>query len=171
MLSSNGNDIAQRGLITFPMRDLEGRVCGYRFKDPQKKLMAQQRRKGILNGVVFLGQHTLRGLKPGDRLAIVEGENDWLSMLEAGWKEGLLATCGQISDRQIEFLNRHNRKYEVITAFDNDHAGEAYRQLMSDRFVGEQLNQFVPDAKDPDAFLKMGGTIDELFAEVNQWPL
>lgn len=169
LLTMSGGDIARRGLVTFPLKDRDGRVCGFRFKDPEKKYMAQQRREGILNGVVFLGEHTLKALPIGSRVLVVEGEHDWLSLREAGWDEGLLATCGQLSRVQVGWLRENLGGYQLVTAFDNDHAGEVYRQEIADHLTDLNPIQYVPPTGDPDEYLKCVGTLSQLISEGSLW--
>lgn len=169
MLTTNGADVARQGVVTFPLKDREGRICGFRFKDPSKQFHAQQRKEGILNGVLFLGEHTLKGLPAGARVALVEGEHDWLSMREAGFAEGLLATCGQISKAQVEWLKGNLNGYQLVTVMDSDHAGDAYRVQIDEQLAELNPQQYVPTAKDPDAFLKSGGSLEKIFVEGNVW--
>ena len=61
-------------------------------------------------------------LQTSDEIFIVEGENDLLSMYEAGYKN-TIATLGGITKRHVEYLLSLDRKTLILT-FDNDPAGK-----------------------------------------------
>jgi hypothetical protein len=40
----------------------------------------------------------------------VEGENDLISVHEAGWQHGLIATIGQLSSSTVEWIENHLKR-------------------------------------------------------------
>ena len=95
-----------------------------------------------------------------NRVIIVEGENDLISVWESGWKEGLIGTIGQLSAKQVEWMKESLVGKEVITIFDPDDAGDKYRSKVakiSSSFEG--LSQVKLVEKDIDEYLRDGQTL------------
>lgn len=98
------------------------RINRFTFKDPAKEFKFQQRKKAWLPKAFTYGQQTL--IRSGD-VALVEGENDLISLLDAGYPGPVLATIGSVSRTQVEYVLSLDRP--VVTFFDNDDAGDGYR--------------------------------------------
>lgn len=136
-------------------------VSHFTFKDPTKRVQYQLPNKNRLNGVVFYGEQTFTDKGP---IYVVEGENDLLSLVEAGVENNVLAIIGQISKIQLERLKEIGTDRDVITLFDKDDAGDGYRKKIpgyGSKF--KTLKQVVVDqGKDIDEYLKAGNSLDEL---------
>lgn len=153
------------GVYVYAHRDRDGRVCHFTQKDPRKKMDWQLPHRCKQGHVQFFGEHTLSRGAMTRRVLLVEGENDWLSCVEAGWTEAILASIGNISTQQLEWIKANLRGWEVITLFDSDDAGDKYRAKLAALQGISAVQYRVPDgSKDPDAWLKQTGkSIQELF--------
>lgn len=157
-----GRDFLPQRTFIYP-HYVKGRVSHYSFKDPLKKLAYQLPNKFSLNGHLFWGQDTISS---SDTIFCVEGENDRLSLIEAG-KTAVLATIGQISGAQIEWMRENLHDKHLCTVFDNDDAGDKYRAKVEKigRFF-KSLTQIVPGERgqDIDELLADGANLDEIIA-------
>ena len=94
-------------------------------------------------------------LQTSDEIFIVEGENDLLSMYEAGYKN-TIATLGGITKRHVENLLSLDRK-TLILAFDNDDAGKKnIEKCMQKLKLKHTLKVAEYDGSDPDECIKQG---------------
>lgn len=143
-------DFFPRGVYVFPHFDRNGQVSRFTFKDPSKQHQYQLPNACWLNGVQFYGEESLNASGP---VALVEGENDRLSLVDAGWPGPVLATIGTLSQTQLEWLRRELADRDVVTFFDTDEAGDKYRAKVVK--LGLKLTQVkLPDSvKDIDEYL------------------
>ncbi|HQS59935.1 MAG TPA: CHC2 zinc finger domain-containing protein [Gallionellaceae bacterium] len=103
------------GMVLFPHRLPSGEVAHFTLKDPQKKLDYQLRTENRLDGFLWGNQKAIRG----EVVIAIEGENDLASFFDAGYKNAL-ASLGQLSDAQIQWLDAQASGKTVITWFDYD---------------------------------------------------
>lgn len=170
LLNSKGRDLLIAGLYLYPHVDRLGRVCRFSQKDPKRDWEAQQSSRGYLGDITFFGEHTLADIQEEDPIALVEGENDLLSLFDAGWKGGILGCQGGLNRRQIEWLNRECPDKRIVTFFDADEAGDSFRQRTVSGLKVAALEHYkVPAGKDIDEYLKQGGTLDALLVPENLW--
>ncbi|MFM5185494.1 phage/plasmid primase, P4 family [Aeromonas veronii] len=143
-------DFFPSGVYVFPHFDRNGQVSRFTFKDPNKGHPYQLPSRHWLNGVQFYGEESLNAPGP---VALVEGENDRLSLVDAGWPGPVLATIGTLSQTQLEWLKRELTDRDVVTFFDTDDAGDKYRSKVAR--LGLKLTQVkLPDSiKDIDEYL------------------
>ncbi|PSJ87756.1 phage/plasmid primase, P4 family [Aeromonas veronii] len=143
-------DFFPSGVYVFPHFDRNGQVSRFTFKDPNKGQPYQLPSRHWLNGVQFYGEDSLNAPGP---VALVEGENDRLSLVDAGWPGPVLATIGTLSQTQLEWLKRELTDRDVVTFFDTDEAGDKYRSKVAR--LGLKLTQVkLPDSvKDIDEYL------------------
>ncbi|MGL6564199.1 phage/plasmid primase, P4 family [Aeromonas dhakensis] len=144
------HDFFPSGVYVFPHFDRNGQVSRFTFKDPNKQHQFQLPSRNWLNGVQFYGEESLNAPGP---VALVEGENDRLSLVDAGWPGPALATIGTLSQAQLEWLGRELADRDVMTFFDTDEAGDKYRTKVAR--LGLKLTQVkLPDSvKDIDEYL------------------
>jgi 5S rRNA maturation endonuclease (ribonuclease M5) len=91
-----------------------------------------------------------------DEVWLVEGENDLLSLYDRGI-ENVVALLGTISRTQYDWLKKKNKNY--ILAFDNDEAGEKYRQRIVQTLInkkGDNIKMAWYDSSDPDEHIQLG---------------
>lgn len=158
-------DFFQQGLIIYPHFTLH-RISNFSQKDPSKQSSYQFPAKFRLNGCLFYGQETI---EEATKVIVVEGQNDRISTLEAGFDGAVLATCGSISGKQLEWMKENLKGKQVLTSFDADDAGDVYRKKLS--MVTNCSHIKFPRAvcKDIDDFLKkVNPDLSEVFAFVER---
>jgi 5S rRNA maturation endonuclease (ribonuclease M5) len=153
-------DFLPSQVFIYPHR-VNGRVSHFTFKDPLKKVVYQLPKKFVLNGYMFYGQDTVKNI---ETIILCEGENDLLSLNETGKVPGVLATIGQISGEQLEWIKDNLGEKSIITLFDPDEAGDKYRTKVEKlrRYVKRLAHVRPPDNKDIDELLKGGADLESL---------
>lgn len=166
LANDKGYDLIPAGSFVYPHMNGSGRVGHFTQKDPKKEKRWQPQKSSVFFGMQFYGENTLSKLDESKRVAIVEGENDLLSMQDAAWEHPILATNGSISKGQIQWLVE--RDFKLVTFFDSDEAGDNYRRKL-DEIEGITVTQYVIPDKDIDEYLRKGGCLKELMQPVNEW--
>lgn len=166
LTTPKGYDFLPSGSYIYPHFDREHNVCHFTFKNPDLRATWQPPKHSKLNNIMFFGEQTLAR---NGVVALVEGENDFLSLLEGGWTGPVLASIGQISRHQLAWLQSNLRDRQVVTFFDHDAAGFRYREKVA--ALGIRVTQFIPPAEgsDIDEFLKSGGNLNDLMTLAHQW--
>ncbi|MNK09938.1 DNA primase [compost metagenome] len=161
-----GRDFLPSRVFIYP-HYVKGRVSHFTFKDPLKKLAFQLPNKYSMNGHEFWGQDTVRGNEP---IIVVEGENDLLSTWAA--KPGpVLATIGQLSGSQMDWMRETLANRDIITIFDPDEAGDKYRvKIEKIRKAFKSLRQIKPEGDDIDKLLSDGADLDDIIAKYEVVP-
>lgn len=164
-------DFFRKGTAVFP-HFLAGRVVHFTMKDPEKKLSPYQLPSDKKHKAWrFYNQDALRY----DELFVVEGENDLLSILDAGIY-GVIGTSGQVQDIQINALKNNKRK-RVFLWMDNDEdpekpyaKGKGYIRKICAALPGVPFLIIVyPEkAKDPDEHLQQFKTLQDKRREVER---
>ncbi len=165
LMNKKGKDFLPTKVFIYP-HSVNGRISHFTFKDPLKQNEYQLKNSNKLNGHIFYNSDSLRGK---DTVAIVEGENDLLSMHECGWPHGLIATIGQLSSQQSEWIEENLKKKHVFTFFDTDNAGDKYRekiQALKKEFASLTQIRLIGH-KDIDEYLVKGGKLDAAIAANN----
>jgi 5S rRNA maturation endonuclease (ribonuclease M5) len=165
LMNKKGKDFLPAKVFIYPHL-VNRNVSHITFKDPLKQHAYQLKNSSKLNGHIFYNSDSLDRSKT---VAIVEGENDALSIYESNWKEGLIATIGQLSSEQIEWLEDNLKGKQVITFFDSDNAGDKYREkIQTIRKSFSSLTQIrLIGHKDIDEYLTGGGKLDAAIAANN----
>ena len=158
-----GKDFLPSDCFIYPHR-VDSKISHYTFKDPSKKLAYQLPNKFSLNGFEFYGQDSV---KQFDTIILVEGENDLISTSEVQSKYGVLASIGNLSGAQLEWMRNNLGNKHVITLFDPDDAGDKYREKLAKiKNSFRSLTQVKPpDNKDIDELLVAGADLDNLIKE------
>lgn len=140
---------------------VRGRVSHFTFKDPAKRLAFQLPKKYSLNGYTFYNQDSI---KAADTVIILEGENDLLSTVDTGKAPAVIATIGQISADQLEWMRENLSSKNVLTIFDPDDAGDKYRiKVEKNRKYFRNLGHVLPpEEKDIDDLLCSGKDLEEI---------
>lgn len=94
-----------------------GRVSRFSFKHTGS-LEYQVKKQFWLNDIEFFA------VGDGSPVAIVEGENDLISLLDDGWPGTIMCTNGSFSKSQVDWLCANPTEYH--TFWDGDAAGEKY---------------------------------------------
>jgi 5S rRNA maturation endonuclease (ribonuclease M5) len=162
LMNKKGKDFLPNKSFIYP-HFVRGRVSHFTFKDPLKQNAYQLKSSNQLNGYIFYNSDSLGS---NDTVAIVEGENDLISVHEAGWNKGLIATIGQLSGKQLDWLAETLAGKNVVTFFDADQAGDKYRQkiqLLRPKFSG-LVQVKLSGVKDIDEYLVNGGKLEAAIA-------
>ncbi|MGD9825001.1 CHC2 zinc finger domain-containing protein [Desulfobacter sp.] len=125
------------GLFVYPHTNKTGQVCHFSIKDPRKKLAYQLPNEHRLPGAPFFNMKPFKGnrLAMVERLVLVEGENDLLSVFGKGHCTYVAAVIGQISVDQLKYLVEwviSGPPKELFLCFDNDPAGNKYRDRITE---------------------------------------
>lgn len=165
LANKKGKDFLPSRVFVYP-HFVQGKVSHFTFKDPLKQHAYQLKNSSKLNGSIFYNSDSLAG---NNTVAIVEGENDLISVHEAGWKEGLIATIGQLSGQQLDWMIENLAGKDIVTLFDGDQAGDKYREK-----AGALKNKFkslvqvkLLGVKDIDEYLVNGGKLEAAIAANN----
>lgn len=161
LMGKTGKDFLPSHCFIYP-HFVRGRVSHFTFKDPTKRIQYQLPKKFSLNGYIFYGQDV--GMSTSvTSLALVEGENDFLSVVENGGGN-TMAIIGQISGEQLDWLRINCKDKQILTMFDPDDAGDKYREkveLLRRHFKG--LVHIRPgDGKDIDEHLAGGASLADI---------
>lgn len=161
--SKTGKDFLPEKCFIYPHYN-KGKVSHFTFKDNLKKLSFQLPNKFVLNDVMFFGQDSLKHF---DTVIVVEGENDLISIAERTNRYAVIATIGNLSGSQLNWMRENLGSKNLITIFDPDEAGDKYRekvQKISHAF--KSLVQIRPaDDKDIDDLLSNGADLEEILAK------
>lgn len=168
LVKGNGTDFFPKDVYVYAHLNRDGNACHFTIKDPSGNHKFQLPKGYRLGGTKFYGEQTLASQHK--HVVLVEGENDFLSLIESGCRYPVLATIGQLSISQISWLSEHCGDREIITFFDTDEAGEKYRSKMAAAGL-KNLKQYVlPDLNsDPDEYLKKGHTFEEMMQNSRPW--
>lgn len=154
-----GRDFLPSKCFIFP-HYVKGKVAHWTFKDSTKRLAYQLPNKFSLNEYEFYGQDSI---KESDTVYIVEGEFDRLSTW-AATKAPVLATIGQLSGSQLEWMRENLSDKHVITLYDPDTAGNKYREKTEKirRWFKSLLQVIPPAEEDVDKLLADGWDFNEI---------
>ncbi len=161
----NGKDFLPSNCFIYP-HYAKGKVSHFTFKDSDKKIAYQLPNKFVLNGFEFYNQDSIQGK---DSVIVVEGENDLISVWARCDKEkyGVIATIGQISTAQLDWMRENLAGKNVITIFDPDDAGNKYRTKVAKiKASFKSLTQVKPNKDlDIDNHLKAGADLEEIISK------
>lgn len=167
LMNARGKDYLPYNCFIYPHK-VRGRTSHFTIKDPLKKVDYQLRSRNKLNGHSFYNQDSINNAGP---VIIVEGENDLISVIEAGWEGGVIASIGNLSTAQVDWLAINLSNREVVTIFDSDAAGDGYRDK-----VGKIANKFqvlkqvkLSGVKDIDEYLVAGGDLEGCITSTDVW--
>lgn len=162
LVNKKGYDFLPSKSFIYPHL-IKGRVSHFTFKDPLKQKEYQLPNKNKLNAHSFYWSDSTHKEGP---IIVVEGENDAISVDEAGWTSGIVCCNGSISSSQLEWLSTNLAGRDIITIFDTDPAGDKYREKVGklrSRFKSLIQVKLDSSVNDIDVFLKAGG---DLFAAI-----
>jgi len=163
LVNKKGKDFLPSKVFIYP-HFVRGRASHFTFKDPLKQKAYQLPNKYKLNGHSFYNSDSIN--KPGI-VAVSEGENDAISLLEHSWTGSSLCCNGSISAAQLEWMSVNLKGKDVVTFFDADPAGDTYREKVSklSRHFKSLLHVVVSGGcKDVDEYLKKGGDLAGLIS-------
>ena len=146
--------VIPQGAYVFPHFG-DGEVLFFTFKDPAGKFKHQLNKEFKDPGHICLGQDVLQDEGP---VVIVEGENDFLSVVDKGKWPWVIATNGNSNTTALLKHIKENRQGRTFyLCFDNDQAGEGYTRKFADAIHaadGQAFKLEIPSPhKDIDEYL------------------
>jgi DNA primase len=152
-----------RGRVTFPIRDVRGRILGF-----GGRALAPEQEPKYLNTPetpIFRKRESFYGyplalepIRRAERAVVVEGYFDLIALHTAG-VECVLATCGTaLGEGHAHDLRR--RSQEVVLFFDGDEAGQRAMERALQGLLPQGLRlraAVLPAGEDPDSFLRSRG--------------
>lgn len=148
-----------RNRVMFPIIDLRGNVIAFSGRAmPGDDKSAKYMNTG--DTPVFRKSHNMYGLNFAknhcqDRLILVEGNLDVISLYQAGIQNAVAALGTAFTEDHINLISRYTN--EVVVMFDADSAGKKATDRAIKMLQNSGLNSRVlrlPDCKDPDEYLK-----------------
>jgi DNA primase len=148
--------------LLFPIVDLLGRVAGFGGRalgdDEPKYLNSPESAVFQKRDVLYGLNWTKNAVREKEQVVLVEGYMDFLSVYQAG-VPNVAATLGTaLAEGQVRLIRRYAR--EAVLNFDRDTAGVSAARRAIQVLLGEGLRIrviSVPDGKDPDEFIRLGG--------------
>lgn len=129
-------------------------VASFTMKDPSKQKEFQWRAKDRDKDWHFYNQDVLKKYK---EIILVEGENDLLSLMDAGYSN-VICMIGGISEEQLKYLYAHLKNKTLFIWADKDPAGFQYIRRISDYLDGLKCQVSIithpGETKDPDEFIQ-----------------
>ncbi|MBR0457504.1 MAG: DNA primase [Firmicutes bacterium] len=151
-----------RGRVIFPIINTGGKVIGFGGRiiaDGEPKYLNSK------ESSVFQKKNNLYALnvtkdyvKKEDRIILVEGYMDVISLYQAGIRNVSASLGTALTENQARLIKRYTS--EVILSYDADAAGQKAALRGLDILYGEDLRAkvlVVTDGKDPDEFIKAKG--------------
>jgi DNA primase len=151
-----------RDRVIFPIRDERGRTVGFGGRvlegDGPKYLNTPETRLYQKSAVLYGIDLARAAIGQKDRVIVVEGYMDVLSLHQAGFTEAI-ATCGTaLTAEHLERIRRLTRN--VVLLLDGDEAGLRAAEKALPLFLGGGILPWrleLPDAKDPDELVREQG--------------
>ncbi len=160
---SGGHYDRLRGRVTFPIRDVRGRIQGFGGRAVEQgqepKYLNTPESPVFRKREGFFGlPDALEPIRRSERAVVVEGYFDLVALVRGG-VEGALATCGTaLGPEHARQLRRRTRR--VVLLFDGDEAGQRAMERALEVLLPEELRvhaAVLPAGLDPDDFLKERG--------------
>src|SRR5262245_38957660 len=152
-----------RGRVTFPIRDVRGRVIGFGGRavlaDQEPKYLNTPESPVFRKRESFFGMpDALEPIRRLERAVVVEGYFDLVALARAGI-EGALATCGTaLGAEHARQLRRRTRR--VVLLFDGDEPGQRAMERALEVLLPEEIRvhaAVLPGGLDPDDLLRERG--------------
>ncbi len=160
---SGGHYDRLRGRVTFPIRDVRGRIVGFGGRavaeGQEPKYLNTPESPVFHKREAFFGlPDALEPIRRTERAVIVEGYFDLVALERAG-VAGALATCGtSLTPEHARQLRRRTRR--VVLLFDGDEAGQRAMERALEVLLPEELRvhaAVLPAGMDPDDLLAREG--------------
>jgi DNA primase len=154
-----------RDRLVFPIIGLDGKVRGFGARvlsdgiagqnDGPKYINSRQSRVFDKSEILYGLQQARTEVKKEDRVILVEGYFDVLSLVAAGIKN-VVATCGTaLTEKHANILRRFCSK--VVTIFDADSAGLSASYRSAEVLLRVGVSPYMvnlPAGEDPDSFVR-----------------
>ena len=122
-------DFFVKDLFVYPHKFFNSEYGHFTIKDPQKKYQYQLPNEFKNDNCLFYNMNAFNY----EDVIICEGENDVLSLMDAGIKN-VVGINGQLSEKQSKYIqewtSKRSKQKTVYLCFDNDEAGQKYTQKL-----------------------------------------
>jgi DNA primase len=156
-----------RGRITFPVRDLQGRVVGFgarilpsdpRAAEQAKYLNTAETPIYHKNELLYHMDRARGAVARSSEVFVVEGYTDVIALAQAG-VENVVATCGTaLGEGHLRQLSRFAQR--AVLAFDSDEAGARAAErafAFQERHPVQAVVMVMPEGLDPAEFVRKHG--------------
>lgn len=149
-----------RNRLMFPIFDAMGRMVAFggRVLDDRQPKYINSPETAIYKKGRHLFALNLAKASKKKELVIVEGYMDVLALHQAGMDQAVASLGTALTDDQAQLLRKYTE--HVVVAYDADLAGQTAALRSLDILSGRGLNVsvlMIPDAKDPDEFIRKHG--------------
>jgi DNA primase len=166
-LVRGGRDFFQQRLVV-PIRDQQGRVLAFTGRtvvdgEPRKYVNTPETPAYSKGRVLFALDLARNTIQERGHAVLMEGQFDVIVSHRFGVTNAIASSGTALTGDQLTLLRRFTD--EVVLMFDNDRAGHAAAQKAIELAQqGVKVAQIEGDAKDPDEFLRGGGSWDAVLS-------
>jgi DNA primase len=166
LVRRGSQDFFQQRLVV-PIRDERGQVVAFTGRtvvdgEPRKYMNTPETAAYSKGKVLFALDLARAGIEERGHAALMEGQFDVIVAHQFGVTNAIASSGTALTGDQLALLRRFTD--EVVLMFDNDRAGQAAAEKAIVAAQEQQLRTRVAridgDAKDPDEFLRAGGSWD-----------
>lgn len=152
-----------RNRVMFPIINIRGRVVGFSGRARPDDDKAGGKYVNTSDTCVYKKSENLFAMNfaknnCADRIILVEGNMDVISLHQAGFENTVAALGTAFTDEQAKIISRYTK--EVVLTLDADAAGQKAIRRAGEvlKNTGLEVRVIVlPDGKDPDEFIKKHG--------------
>ncbi len=171
MLQANVIQKSQKGTyydrfrerVMFPIFNLRGNVIGFSGRAKPDAPKSAGKYVNTQDTPVYKKSQHLFALNfakndCADRIILVEGNMDVISLHQAGFTNTVAALGTAFGEEQAKLLSRYTK--EIVLALDADEAGQKAVRRNIETLKNSGINirvVFIPDGKDPDDYIKTHG--------------
>ena len=171
LMRRDGTDFFQRRLVV-PIRDERGQPVAFTGRavltDQVPKYMNSPETPAYVKGRVLFGLDLARTeIEARGHAVMVEGQFDVIVAHQFGVGNAVASSGTSLTPEQLTLLKRFTD--EVVLWFDNDQAGRGAEEktirLAREQQLRTRVARIPGEAKDPDEFLRGGGTWEDLLGD------
>lgn len=152
-----------RNRVMFPIIDIRGNIIGFSGRARPDDDKAGAKYVNTADTPVYKKSDNLFGMNfaknfCSDRIILVEGNMDVISLHQAGFENTVAALGTSFTEAQAKLLSRYTK--EIVLTLDADAAGQKAAARAGEILKNTGLNVRVitiPDGKDPDEYIKKYG--------------
>ena len=153
-----------RKRVMFPIINIRGKVIGFSGRAMPGEDKAGGKYVNTSDTPVYKKSENLFGMNYAknycdERIILVEGNMDVISLHQAGFKNTVAALGTSFTSEQAKLISRYTK--EIVLTLDADAAGQKAVKRAGEILSETGLNVRVitiPDGKDPDEFIKKNGS-------------
>ena len=153
-----------RKRVMFPIINIRGRVIGFSGRVMPGDDKAGGKYVNTADTLVYKKSENLFAMNfaknfCSDRIILVEGNMDVISLHQAGFENTVAALGTSFTPEQAKLISRYTK--EIVLTLDSDAAGQKAVKRAGEILKNTGLNVrvvTVPDGKDPDEFIKKHGS-------------